>query len=121
MLFARLPVAGHFSGDLLPGFMVVAAAMGLAFVGDVIASTAGVTPADAGLASGLINASQQIGGAIGLAVATSVAATRTAALLRAGHPQTAALARGFHDAFILTGALALAAAATATLIRRTRS
>jgi len=121
VLFARLPVAGHFTGDLLPGFVVVAAAMGLAFVGDVIASTDGVTPADAGLASGLINASQQIGGAIGLAVATSVAATRTAALLRAGHPQTTALAGGFHDAFILTGALALAAAAAATLIRRTRS
>jgi len=121
VLFARLPVAGHFTGDLLPGFVVVAAAMGLAFVGDVIASTDGVTPADAGLASGLINASQQIGGAIGLAVATSVAATRTAALLRAGHPQTTALAGGFHDAFILTGALALAAAAAATLIRRARS
>jgi len=121
VLFARLPVAGHFAGDLLPGFVVVAAALGLAFVGDVIASTAGVKPADAGLASGLINASQQIGGAIGLAVATSVAAARTAALLRAGHPKTAALVGGFHDAFILTGALALAAAAAATLIRRTRS
>ena len=121
VLFARLPVAGHFTGDLLPGFVVVAAALGLAFVGDVIASTAGVKPADAGLASGLINASQQIGGAIGLAVATSVAATRTAALLHAGHPKTAALTGGFHDAFILTGALALAAAAAATLIRRTRS
>ena len=122
VLFARLPVAGHFTAGLLPGFVVVAAALGLAFVGDVIASTAGVKPADAGLASGLINASQQIGGAIGLAVATSVAAARTAALLRAGHPKTAALAGGFHDAFILTGALALAAAiAAATLIRRTRS
>ena len=121
VLFARLPVAGHFTGDLLPGFVVVAAALGLSFVGDVIASTAGVKPAEAGLASGLINASQQIGGAIGLAVATSVAAARTADLLRAGHPQTAALAGGFHDAFMLTGALALAAAAAATLIRRARS
>jgi EmrB/QacA subfamily drug resistance transporter len=121
VLFARLPVAGHFTGDLLPGFVVVAAALGLSFVGDVIASTAGVKPAEAGLASGLINASQQIGGAIGLAVATSVAAARTAALLSAGHPQTAALAGGFHDAFMLTGALALAAAAAATLIRRARS
>ena len=121
VLFARLPAAGHFTAGLLPGFAVVAAAMGLAFVGDVIASTAGVRPADAGLASGLINASQQIGGAIGLAVATSVAAARTAALLRAGHPMTAALAAGFHEAFILTGALALAAAiAAATLIGRTR-
>ena len=122
VLFARLPVAGHFTAGLLPGFVLVAAALGLAFVGDVIASTVGVKPADAGLASGLINASQQIGGAIGLAVATSVAAARTAALLRAGHPKTAALAGGFHDAFILAGALALAAAiAAATLIRRTRS
>ena len=121
LLFARLPVAGHFTAGLLPGFVLVAAALGLAFVGDVIASTAGVKPADAGLASGLINASQQIGGAIGLAVATSVAAARTAALLRAGHPKTAALTGGFHDAFMLTGALALAAAAAATLIRRTRS
>src|SRR5271165_5902681 len=121
VLFARLPVAGHFTAGLLPGFVLVAAALGLAFVGDVIASTAGVKPADAGLASGLINASQQIGGAIGLAVATSVAAARTAALLRAGHPETAALTGGFHDAFMLTGALALAAAAAATLIRRTRS
>jgi len=100
--------------------VLVAAALGLAFVGDLIAATAGVTPADAGLASGLMNTSQQIGGAIGLA-ATSVAAARTAALLRAGHPQAAALAGGFHDAFMLTGALALAAAAAATLIRRTRS
>ena len=122
VLFARLPVAGHFTAGLLPGFVVVAAALGLAFVGDVIASTGGVKPADAGLASGLINASQQIGGAIGLAVATSAAGARTAALLRAGHPRTAALAGGFHDAFILTGVLALAAAiAAATLIRRTRS
>ena len=122
VLFARLPVAGHFTAGLLPGFVVVAAALGLSFVGDVIASTTGVKPADAGVASGLINASQQIGGAIGLGVATSVAAARTAALLGAGHPKTAALAGGFHEAFILTGGLALAAAiAAATLIRRTRS
>ena len=122
VLFARMPAVGHFTASLLPGFVLVAAAMGLAFVGDVIASTAGVKPADAGLASGLINASRQIGGAIGLAVATSVAAARTAALLRAGHPKTAALAGGFHDAFIFTGALALAAAiAAATFIRRSRS
>ncbi len=122
VLFARLPVAGHFTAGLLPGFVVVAAALGLAFVGDVIASTGGVKPADAGVASGLINAGQQIGGAIGLAVATSVAAARTAALLRAGRPPATALAGGFHDAFIVTGALALAAAiAVATLIRPTRS
>jgi hypothetical protein len=79
VLFLRLPASGHFASDLLPGFLLVAIALGLAFVGDFIASTAGTSPNDAGLASGLINTSQQIGGAIGLAVTTTVAATRTAA------------------------------------------
>ena len=70
-------------------------------------------------ASGLINTSQQIGGAIGLAVTTTIAADRTAALLHSGHPPAVALTAGFHDAFAITGALALAAAAVAaTLIRR---
>jgi predicted MFS family arabinose efflux permease len=120
VLFARLSAAGHFTASLLPGFVLVAAALGLAFVGDVIASTAGVTPADAGLASGLINASQQIGGAVGLAVTTTVAAARTASLLRARHPAAVALTGGFHDAFAVTSGLALAALVAATLIRRAR-
>ena len=119
VLFIRLPAAGSYTAHLLPGFIIVAAALGLAFVGDFIASATGVDPADAGLASGLINTSQQIGGAIGLAVTTTIAATRTAALLHAGHPPAAALTAGFHDAFTVTGGLALAAAfAAATLIRR---
>jgi len=99
----------------------LAAALGLAFVGDVIASTAGVKPADAGLASGLINTSQQIGGAVGLAVTTTVAAARTASLLRAGHPAAVALTGGFHEAFAVTGGLALAAALlAATFVGRAR-
>src|SRR6516225_3957128 len=119
LLFLRLPVSGGFAANLLPGFLLVAAALGLAFVGDFIASTTGTSPNDAGLASGLINTSQQIGGAIGLAVTTTIAATHTAALLRAGHPPAVALTAGFHDAFTVTGGLALAAAlAAAALIRR---
>ena len=119
VLFIRLPAAGSYTAHLLPGFIIVAAALGLAFVGDFIASATGVDPADAGLASGLINTSQQIGGAIGLAVTTTIAATRTAALLNAGHPPAVALTAGFHDAFTVTGGLALAAAlAAAALIRR---
>ncbi len=120
-LFTRLPAAGSYAGHLLPGFLIVAAALGLAFVGDLVASATGVRPADAGLASGLINTSQQIGGAVGLAVTTTVAAARTASLLRAGHPAAVALTGGFHDAFAVTGALAVAAAlVAATLVGRAR-
>ena len=120
VLFIRLPAAGSYVTHLLPGFLIVAAALGLAFVGDFIASATGVQPADAGLASGLINTSQQIGGAVGLAVTTSLATTRAASLLRSGQPRAVALTAGFHDAFTLTAVLALAAAlVAATLIRRT--
>ena len=109
VLFTRLPAAGSYTAHLLPGFVIVAAALGLAFVGDLVASVTGVRPADAGLASGLINTSQQIGGAVGLAVTTTIAAARTASLLHSGHPAAAALTGGFHEAFAVTGALALAA------------
>jgi len=120
-LFIRLPVAGSYAAHLLPGFVLVAAALGMAFVGDFIASATGVEQADAGLASGLINTSQQIGGAIGLAVTTTIAASRTAALLHAGHRPAVALTVGFHGAFAVCGTLAIAAAAiVAILIPRTR-
>ncbi len=119
VLFTRLPAAGSYATHLLPGFLIVAAALGLAFVGDLIASATGVKPADAGLASGLINTSQQIGGAVGLAVTTTIATARTVSLLHSGHPAAAALTGGFHDAFAVTGGLALTAAAVAIgFIRR---
>jgi EmrB/QacA subfamily drug resistance transporter len=119
VLFIYLPVAGRFTADLLPGYLIVAVALGLAFVGGVIASTIGVKAADSGLASGLVNASQQIGGAVGLAVTTTIAVNRTTALLHAGHPTASALTGGFHAAFAVTGAVAvIGALAAVTLIRR---
>jgi EmrB/QacA subfamily drug resistance transporter len=121
VLFIGLPAAGSFTAHLLPGFLIVAVALGLAFVGGVIASTIGVKPADAGLASGLINTSQQIGGAVGLAVTTTIVANRTIGLLHAGHSPASALTGGFHDAFALTGALAVVGALVAVaLIGHTR-
>ena len=76
-------------------------------------SATGVKATEAGLASGLINASQQIGGAIGVAVTATVAASRATAPLHVGRPPTATLTGGYHDAFALIGALGLAAAIAA--------
>jgi EmrB/QacA subfamily drug resistance transporter len=116
VLFIRLPATGGYTTHLLPGLMIVAAGLGLAYVADVIASASGVKAAEAGLASGLINASQQTGGAIGLAISTTVAANSAMAALHAGHTHAVALTGGYHDAFAIAGALALAAAiAAATL------
>lgn len=80
VVFMRLPVHGSFAADLLPGFVIVGAGLGLAFVGDLIAATVGVGPNHAGLASGLINTSQQTGGTLALAITSTTAVTRTAHL-----------------------------------------
>jgi EmrB/QacA subfamily drug resistance transporter len=111
--FGRLPVAGNYGADILPGFVVVAAGLGLAFVSVGIAGLTGVRERDAGLASGLINASQQIGGAIGIAITSTVAAAHTAHLLDAGHAVGGALTSGFHVAFLVSAAFAAAGAVLA--------
>jgi len=117
-LFIRLPATGGYTTHLLPGFIIVAAALGLAFVADVIASATGVKAAEAGLASGLVNASQQTGGAIGLAITATIAANRTTAALHAGHTHAVALTGGYHDAFAIAGGLAIATAITAATLLR---
>ena len=77
MLFARLPVDGHYSTDLFPAFLLSGIGLAMAFVPMSIGGLTGVRPADAGVASGLITTSQQIGGAIGVAAATTIATTYT--------------------------------------------
>jgi predicted MFS family arabinose efflux permease len=84
-LLARLPVDGHYFWDLFPGFVLGGAGMGLSFVPVTIASLTGVERADAGVASGLINTSRQIGGAIGVAAISAIAATSTSSYVH-GHP-----------------------------------
>jgi EmrB/QacA subfamily drug resistance transporter len=110
VLFARLPVDGHYFTDLFPAFMISGFGLALAFVPMSIGALTGVREADAGIASGLINTTQQIGGAIGVAVATTIATTFTSRYVDA-HAGTsaldgAALTHGFQAAFYVLAALA---------------
>jgi EmrB/QacA subfamily drug resistance transporter len=120
VLFTRLPVDGSYFWDLFPGFLVSGIGLALAFVPMTIAALVGVKQADAGIASGLINTSQQIGGAVGLAVATTIATTFTAryvdshADVTAGSP--AALNYGFQITFYVLAALAALAAVLAVVL-----
>src|SRR5689334_3022748 len=116
----QAPVHGHFWADLAGPFFVTGAGTAFAFIPVSIGALAGVTERDAGVASGLMNTSQQIGGAIGVAVASTVAATHSRLLLGQGHAAAAALTGGFQWAFWVSGLTALAAVpVTFLLIRRT--
>src|SRR5919109_986345 len=121
VLFARLPVHGHYFTDLCPAFIVSGVGLALAFVPMSIGALTGVREADAGIASGLINTTQQIGGAIGVAAATTIATTFTSRYVDV-HPGTTAfsggaLTHGFEIAFyVLAGVAALGAALAALLL-----
>jgi EmrB/QacA subfamily drug resistance transporter len=105
--FAQVPVSGSFASDLLGPSLLAAVGLGFAFVPVTIAAVAGVTDREAGLASGLINTSQQIGGALGLAILATIADSRTRDTLASAHGTPGAvkqaLTNGFQSAF-LTGA-----------------
>ncbi|MDX6552019.1 MAG: hypothetical protein QOH74_507 [Gaiellales bacterium] len=123
--FTQVSVDGSYLVDLVPGFILAGIGLGFAFVPDTIAALSGVEERDAGVASGLINTSQQIGGAIGVAVMVTVATTRTTDVLSAaGHsaadPSVVAAAStdGFQLAFLWgAGLAALGLAATLALVR----
>jgi len=119
LYFTQVSVSGSYVGDLLPGFLLIALGLGFSFVPISIAALAGIQPAEAGLASGLINTSQQIGGALGIAALSTIATSRTEDAVAGGASQASALVTGFHGAF-LAGVIiaALGIVATATLIRR---
>src|SRR6476660_6847320 len=120
ILFARLPVHGHYFSNLFPAFLLSGIGLALAFVPISIGGLTGVRQADAGIASGLINTSQQIGGAIGVAAATTIATTYTTHFVVA-HPGTSplagtALTHGFQIAFYVLAAVALLGAILAALM-----
>ena len=120
LLFVRAPVDGNFVVDVLPSMILLGIGAGMAFNPVLLAAMGDVEPSEAGLASGLVNTSFMMGGALGLAVLASIAASRTHALRIAGHGELSALTGGYHLAFVV-GALfaALAAALGGLLLRPT--
>jgi len=120
VLFAQLPVHGHYFWDLFPAFVVGGIGLALAFVPMQIGGLTGVQQSDAGVASGLINTSQQVGGAIGLAAATTIATTFTNHYVSA-HPGTTALSgsalnHGFEITFYVLAAIAVLGAILAAVL-----
>jgi EmrB/QacA subfamily drug resistance transporter len=118
--FTQISVGGSYLGDLLPGFLVIAVGMGFSFVPISIAGLAGVRPSEAGLASGLLNTSQQVGGALGIAALSAVATTTTANELASGTAAPFAMTDGFQAAFIGGAGIALIGVLVALLVVRRR-
>src|SRR6184192_4253609 len=124
VLYAQLPVHGHYFWDLFPAFMLSGIGLALAFVPMSIGALTGVKESEAGVASGLINTSQQIGGAIGVAAATTIATTFTSHYVNA-HPGVGALSggaltHGFEITFYALAAIAAAGAVLAAALTESR-
>jgi EmrB/QacA subfamily drug resistance transporter len=125
VLLAGVPVHGTYVADLLPGLVTMSIGMGLTFVPITLMATGGVADNDAGLASGLFNTAQQVGGSLGLAILSTLAASRTTNLLSGLHgaalsaASTAAKVSGYHVAFIAAAVmLGAGAVIMAAVVRR---
>ena len=119
-LFARAPVDGTFVVDVLPAMLLLGLGAGMAFNPVLLAAMNDVKPEDAGLASGVVNTSFMMGGALGLAVLASLAASRTDTLLASGEGQLAALTGGYHLAFLVGALFAVTAAVLGAVLLRPR-
>jgi sugar phosphate permease len=118
VLYTQIPVNASYWSDLLPGYLLMGFGLPFAFVPVSIAALAGVKSEEAGLASGLINTAQQVGGAIGVAVASSVAISHFNHLLSTGHSAPAALTGGYQWAFwVMVGVGVVGLIASLVLIR----
>jgi EmrB/QacA subfamily drug resistance transporter len=119
LLFARAPVDGSFLVDVLPSMILLGVGAGMALNPVLLAAMSDVEPSEAGLASGMVNTSFMMGGALGLALLASLAASRSESLLAAGDDPLTALTGGYHVAFLVGAGFAAAAAVlSAVLLRR---
>jgi EmrB/QacA subfamily drug resistance transporter len=114
--FGQVSPDGSYVGDVLFPSLLAAVGLGLAFVSMTVAAVSGVEPHEAGLASGLINTSQQIGGALGLAILATVANSRIDDLAASGTPQNVALTEGFQSAFLVGAGIAIVGAVLAIVL-----
>jgi MFS family permease len=121
LVLTQLPVHGSYAGNLLVGLLPMSLGMGLTFVPITLLATSGVTSDDSGLASGLFNTAQQVGGSLGLAILSTLAASQTSSVLRT-HSATAIAARvsGYHVAFLAAAIMLIAAAGLMTFALRRR-
>jgi EmrB/QacA subfamily drug resistance transporter len=120
LLFASAPLHAHYVRDLLPGLLLLAFGQGLAHLPTITLAMAGATGADAGLRSGLVNVSQQMGGALGVAVLASVSTSRTNGLLRHGGGHATALLAGYHLAYVVAAAVVGAGLIASVVLIRPR-
>jgi EmrB/QacA subfamily drug resistance transporter len=117
LLFARTPVDATYLTDILPVMILLGAGAGLAFPSLMTLAMSGAGPTDAGLASGLVNTTLQVGGALGLAVLATLATERTDGLLADGEPAASALTSGYHLAYLIgAGLVAVAIAVALTML-----
>jgi EmrB/QacA subfamily drug resistance transporter len=121
-LFTRVPEHGSYIRDVLPTLVLLGTGIGISFPSLMTLAMSGATPEDAGLASGLVNTTVQIGGALGLAVLATLASSRTSSLIAGGSTSRAALTGGYQLAFaVAAGLVVLALLVSAALLRPQRS
>ena len=113
-----MPVDGSYLPDVLPAMVLLGAGAGLAFPALMMLAMSGVSPSETGLASGLVNTTLQVGGAVGLAVLATLASERSDSLLAAGDSSAAALTGGYQLAFVIGSGLAVAAIVVALTVLR---
>jgi MFS family permease len=121
ILFVRAPVDGNFLVDVLPSMILLGFGAGMAFNPVLLAAMSDVEQSESGLASGVVNTAFMMGGALGLAVLASLAASRSDTLLASGDGRLAALTAGYHAAFVVGAVFAAAAAAIGAALLRVKA